>query len=80
MHGLGAVALRTADKTCRAGSGEPALSIDFSDQPHGTWSLLRLLGSRRSEAQLLAALWVGPARTFLPALAHMALPPSDVDE
>jgi len=79
-HGLGAVSLRTADKTWIAGSGEPQLSIDVSDQLHGTWTLMRLLGSRRSEAQLLAAPWVGPARTFLPALAHMTLPPADVDE
>ena len=79
-HGLGTVSLRTADKTWTAGTGEPELSIDVRDQPHGTWTLMRLLGSRRSEAQLLAAPWVGPARTFLPALAHMALPPTDVDE
>jgi uncharacterized protein (TIGR03083 family) len=79
-HGLGAVSLRTADKTWTAGAGEAELLIDMRNQPHGTWTLLRLLGSRRSEAQLLAAPWVGPARTFLPALAHMALPPTDVDE
>ena len=79
-HGLGAVSLWTIDKTWIAGAGEPQLSIDVRESPHGTWTLMRLLGSRRSEAQLLAAPWVGDARTFLPALAHMALPPTDVDE
>jgi len=44
------------------------------------FELMRLLGSRRSRAQILAAPWHGDVEPFLPALAHMPLPDRDVIE
>jgi uncharacterized protein (TIGR03083 family) len=79
-NGLGAVQVRSADGDWSAGTGEPALTLDLSDQPHGTWELFRLLGSRRSEAQLARYSWTGDWKAMLPGLAHMDLPNSDIVE
>lgn len=72
-HGLPAVRLRAGDDEWIAGSGPPELAIDTDP-----YELFRLLGSRRSRAQLLAAPWDGDVERFLPALAHMPLPEHDL--
>jgi hypothetical protein len=41
---------------------------------------MRLLGSRRSRGQILAAPWEGDVGPFLPALTHMPLPERDIVE
>jgi hypothetical protein len=41
---------------------------------------MRLLGSRRSRAQLLSAGWVGDVEPFIPALTHLPLPETDIIE
>jgi hypothetical protein len=44
------------------------------------FELMRLLGSRRSRAQVLAAPWDGDVEPFVSALAHMPLPERDIVE
>jgi uncharacterized protein (TIGR03083 family) len=72
---LPAVLLRAGDDEWIAGSGEPELAIDTE-----LFELFRLLGSRRSVAQMGAAPWEGDLDRFLPALAHMPLPTADLVE
>jgi hypothetical protein len=62
------------------GEGDVALTLDLGDRPDGTWHLTRVLGSRRSLAQLRSYPWQGDLDRYLPALAHMPLPESDLDE
>jgi hypothetical protein len=57
------------------GSGAPEVAIDAP-----AWELMRILGSRRSRRQVLAAGWVGDVEPFLPAIAHLPLPEQDIDE
>lgn len=74
-HGLGAVRLVGSGHEWRVGDGAPTLSLETS-----AFELFRLLGSRRSRTQLLAAPWVGDVERCLPALAHMPLPAADLVE
>lgn len=57
------------------GEGEPIVSLETEP-----FELMRLLGSRRSRAQLLGAGWQGDVEPFLGALSHMALPEHDIIE
>jgi uncharacterized protein (TIGR03083 family) len=72
-HRLPAVRLVAGDDEWVAGEGTPELELDTD-----LFELFRLLGSRRSRAQVLAAPWNGDVERFLPALAHMPLPPDDL--
>jgi hypothetical protein len=44
------------------------------------FELMRLLGSRRSRRQILAAPWDGDVEPFVSALTHMPLPERDIVE
>lgn len=79
-HGLPAVVARSADGEWRAGAGEPALTLDLSDRPHGTFELFRVLGSRRSERQVDTYPWQGSWRDLRAGVFHMALPVEDLVE
>lgn len=57
------------------GEGDPQLTLEAS-----AFEALRLLGSRRSLAQLRAASFTGDLDRYLPGLAHMDLPPADLEE
>jgi uncharacterized protein (TIGR03083 family) len=65
----GTLRLATGERTWVVGGGEPTVSLTTTP-----FELMRLLGSRRSRAQVLAAPWDGDVEPFLPALAHMPLP------
>lgn len=71
----GTVRLQAGDRSWVLGSGSPEVSL--RTEP---WELMRLLGSRRSRYQLLAAGWDGEVEPFLGALAHTPLPERDVIE
>ncbi len=71
----GTIHLRTDDRQWTVGSGEPEVSIDTS-----AWELMRLLGSRRSRDQILAAGWKGDVEPFIAAMAHLPLPVSAIVE
>lgn len=71
----GTLHLRADDRQWILGSGEPEVSIDTS-----AWELMRLLGSRRSRNQILAAGWKGDVEPFIAAMAHLPLPVSDIVE
>jgi uncharacterized protein (TIGR03083 family) len=80
-NGLGPVAIDTAPgERWQAGEGDPELILKTSNR----FEALRLLGSRRSRSQLLAANWRGPqadnVEHFLPALDHLGLPTNDIIE
>ncbi len=75
-HQLPAVRVEAGERTWQAGDGEPGLILR-TDTP---FEALRLLGSRRSAAQVRAASWEGDLDRFLPALAHMPLPAADLVE
>ena len=74
-HGLPAVRLTSAGRTWDVGEGEPGLAIELEP-----FELIRVLGSRRSEAQLRALAWQGDLDRYLPALAHLPLPEHDIAE
>ena len=57
------------------GDGDPAVSITTTP-----FELMRLLGSRRSLSQVVSAGWEGDIEPFLPALAHMPFPETDIEE
>jgi uncharacterized protein (TIGR03083 family) len=79
-NGLGAITVVLGDGQWQAGEGEPALTL--SDTTH--FEALRLLGSRRSRAQVLAASWSGPAIAeldrYLAVIDHLGLPAADINE
>ncbi len=79
-HGLPAVVARSTDGEWVAGTGDPALTLDLSDRPHGTFELFRVLGSRRSERQVDAYPWQGSWRDLRAGVFHMALPADDLVE
>lgn len=79
-NGLPAVCARSADGEWVAGTGEPALTLDLSDRPHGTFELFRLLGSRRSERQVDTYPWQGSWRDLRAGVFHMDLPADDLVE
>lgn len=74
-NGLPAVRLTSGGRTWTVGEGEPELEIELEP-----FELIRVLGSRRSEAQLRALDWKGDLDRYLPALAHLPLPELDIDE
>ena len=78
--GLPAVRAVSAGGDWLAGDGEPALTLDLSDRPDGTWELFRVLGSRRSERQVERYPWQGDWRAVRAGMFHMALPADDLDE
>lgn len=71
----GALHLRADDREWTVGAGAPIAAIATTP-----WELMRLLGSRRSRSQFLAAGWVGDVEPFLPAIAHLPLPVADIVE
>ena len=71
----GTIRLRSGDRDWVVGEGAPEVSLEAE-----AWELMRLLGSRRSRAQLLSAGWVGDVEPFIPALTHLPLPETDIIE
>jgi uncharacterized protein (TIGR03083 family) len=71
----GSLRLCAADREWVVGAGDPAVSLTTAP-----FELMRLLGSRRSRQQMLAAPWDGDVEPFLSALAHMPLPARDIVE
>lgn len=71
----GTLHLRAGDREWIVGEGDPTVSLSTTP-----FELMRLLGSRRSRRQILAAPWDGDVEPFLPALAHMPLPDRDLVE
>jgi uncharacterized protein (TIGR03083 family) len=71
----GTLRLQAGDREWVVGEGTP--SVALSTTP---FELMRLLGSRRSRAQVLAAPWDGDVEPFVSALAHMPLPERDIVE
>ncbi len=71
----GTLRLVAGGRSWELGQGAPVAALDTS-----AFELMRLLGSRRSRAQVLAAGWDGDPEPFLAALAHMPLPPADIIE
>ncbi len=74
-HGLPAVRITSGGHTWCVGDGEPELEIELDP-----FELIRVLGSRRSEAQLRSLDWKGDLDRYLPAIAHYPLPERDIDE
>ena len=71
----GAIRLRADDREWLVGSGDEAVSLTTTP-----FELMRLLGSRRSREQILAAPWDGDVEPFVAVLAHMPLPAEDIVE
>ena len=71
----GTLHLRADDREWTLGTGAPIAAVATTP-----WELMRLLGSRRSRSQFLAAGWVGDVEPFLPAIAHLPLPVADIVE
>jgi uncharacterized protein (TIGR03083 family) len=71
----GTIRLDAGDRSWTIGSGAPEVALQTSG-----FELMRVLGSRRSRAQVLAAGWVGDVAPFLDALAHLPLPEADLVE
>lgn len=78
--GDGSLVVRSADGEWTAGEGDARVELDLSDRPHGTFELFRLLGSRRSSAQLAAYPWQGDWHQLRHGIFHMELPASDIVE
>jgi uncharacterized protein (TIGR03083 family) len=77
VHGPvpGTLELHAGDREWTIGTGGPTVSLTASP-----WELMRLLGSRRSRRQFLAAGWTGDVEAFLPAITHLPLPLVDIVE
>ncbi len=75
-HGLGPVRLSDGTHTWRIGDGEPGLVVETGS----TWELMRLIGSRRSLAQVRAAPIDGDLDAYRPGLFHLPLPDDDLQE
>jgi uncharacterized protein (TIGR03083 family) len=73
--GLPAVRVTSDGRTWDVGDGEPELAIELEP-----FELIRVFGSRRSEAQLRALPWRGDLDRYLPGLAHHPLPTKDIVE
>ena len=71
----GSIRLRADDREWLVGGGDPAVSLTTTP-----FELMRLLGSRRSREQILAAPWDGDVEPFVAVLAHMPLPAQDIVE
>lgn len=79
-RGLGAARFVANGEEWVCGTGDVGLTLDLGSDPHGTWELTRLLGSRRSLSQLRAYPWQGDLERYLPGIAHMDLPVTDLVE
>lgn len=71
----GTMRLRAGGREWVVGAGDPEVSVTTTP-----FELMRVLGSRRSRDQILAAPWDGDVEPFVSALAHMPLPARDIDE
>ncbi len=71
----GTLHLSAGEREWIVGDGGPTVSLTTTP-----FELMRLLGSRRSRGQMVAAAWDGDVEPFLPALAHMPLPDRDIVE
>ncbi len=74
--GLPAIRATDGTRTWEVGTGEPELTITAPS----TYELMRLLGSRRSLAQMRQADITGDLDRFLPGIAHLPLPEHDLIE
>jgi uncharacterized protein (TIGR03083 family) len=73
--GLPAIRITSDGRTWDVGTGTPQLAIELDP-----FELIRVFGSRRSEAQLRTLPWEGDFDRYLPAIAHMPLPATDIVE
>lgn len=71
----GTLRVQAGERAWVVGDGDPTVSLTTTP-----FELMRLLGSRRSRDQIIAAPWDGDVGPFLPALAHMPLPVRDIVE
>jgi uncharacterized protein (TIGR03083 family) len=71
----GTLRVRAGEREWVVGQGDPTVSLTTTP-----FEAMRLLGSRRSRNQILAAPWDGDIAPFLGALSHMPLPVSDIVE
>jgi uncharacterized protein (TIGR03083 family) len=71
----GTLRVRAGEREWVVGQGEPVVSLTTTP-----FEAMRLLGSRRSRDQIVAAPWDGDVEPFIAALAHMALPEPDIVE
>ncbi|MEM9607562.1 MAG: maleylpyruvate isomerase family mycothiol-dependent enzyme [Actinomycetota bacterium] len=74
-NGLSAVRCSDGSRTWAVGEGPVELSIETD-----TFELFRLVGSRRSLAQMHAAGFDGDLERYLPGLCHLPLPAIDIEE
>jgi uncharacterized protein (TIGR03083 family) len=79
-RGNGTVEVRSSDGAWSAGASGPTVSLDLTSHPEGTFELLRLLGSRRSAAQVDRYDWNGSWRDLEDGIFHMPLPALDIIE
>jgi uncharacterized protein (TIGR03083 family) len=73
--GLPGVRITSGGRTWDVGSGAPELAIELDP-----FELIRVFGSRRSEAQVRALPWQGDLERYLPAITHLPLPEQDIAE
>jgi len=71
-HGVGSVAVAAGAERWALGDGDVTVTVEAADR----WELLRLLGCRRSERQVRAAVSAGDPEALL-ATMHWALPATD---
>ncbi len=71
----GTLRLQADDREWVIGTGDPVVSLTATP-----FELMRLLGSRRSRDQVVAAAWHGDVEPFIGVLAHMPLPAGDIVE
>jgi uncharacterized protein (TIGR03083 family) len=76
---IGSLTIRTPTATIEAGTGGPEVLLEL-DGPDANWEVFRIVGSRRSIGQLRALSWQGDLDRLLPALEHLPLPISDLNE
>jgi uncharacterized protein (TIGR03083 family) len=79
-RGSGTVEVRSAAGAWAAGTSGPTVSLDLTDHSEGTFELLRLMGSRRSAAQVDRHDWSGSWRELEDGIFHMPLPADDIIE
>jgi hypothetical protein len=75
QHGLPSVRVRTGGEELVAGGGPPGLTLEAS-----AFEAFRLLGSRRTLAEMRAAAFMGDLERYLPGLVHMQLPIESLGE
>jgi hypothetical protein len=78
--GMAAVEVAAEGQKWTVGEGDVELRLDLGDHPNGVFELIRLLGSRRSRAQMADYPWDGDWERYLSALAHLPLPEQDFVE